>query len=554
MSTDQDDRLKRIEDRLAAIEARLNIQPAPTPLPKAATPLPGARPDAPAPQPKPTTTTPHAGISVPVTAILGWGGVAALVLATAYLIRLAIDSGFLTPERQVGMAAIFGVGLIATGMILRESLRRYASLLPAGGIAVLFLTIYGGHLYHGLFGAVPAAIAVVIVCAISLGLRDFYDNDFFTFFAVIGSYTGPLFLHILNARPLDIVIYFLAWDVLFCLYAFRAKRRSVYLLAAYLALIVFDANWRMANMYDWIWAASFQAVQFVLFLAVTAIYSIRHQQPLRRDEAIVHLPPLLFFYAVEYGLLSQYASNIAPWLAMASIIPMAVVYVIIQGRLPENARAGEVIITAYTAIVLFHAGYMELLPDGWRELAGLLALIVLGIVGLKRASLLNRHWPFAVAIGIIAAVGLSRLLTGYELKHVMGWRILLPLYAATLYAVYWVIRSKDVRSTTAYAALYFGHLTVMAGIVHMSHSRLLVSIVWGLLAVAALIVSMSTGDRRLGQSALLVFAGFALKVLLFDLSGASQLVRIGCLVVLGITMYAGGILYQRIDKPATDKT
>jgi uncharacterized membrane protein len=116
--------------------------------------------------------------------------------------------------------------------------------------------------------------------------------------------------------------------------------------------------------------------------------------------------------------------------------------------------------------------------------------------------------------------------------------------------MYWMLRSRVESGLIAFASLYFGHLIVMAGAVHFTDSRFVVSIVWGLLAVAALIVSMTSGDRRLGRSALLVFAAFAAKVMLFDLSGTSPLVRIGSLVVLGVTMYVGGLLYQKIEARA----
>jgi hypothetical protein len=35
--------------------------------------------------------------------------------------------------------------------------------------------------------------------------------------------------------------------------------------------------------------------------------------------------------------------------------------------------------------------------------------------------------------------------------------------------------------------------------------------------------------------------------MLFDLSHASPLVRIGLLVVLGVTLYAGGWMYKKVD-------
>lgn len=550
---DYDSRLNQIEQRLSIIEARLSIpqsQPkaAPTPAQTATvTPLPLGPERIPTLSRSQSTTS----VGISATTVLGWGGVAALVLATAYLIRLAIESGWLTPERQVGIAGVFGIGLIATGLLLREPYKRYGSLLPAGGVVVLFLTVYGAHLYHKLIGPIPATVGVIAICLGALALREHYKNELYTFFAVVGSFTGPYFLHALAARPLDIVIYFAAWDLLFCGYAIRAGWRSVYLLSAYLAFIVFDATWRTAEHTDWMWAAGFQAFQFVLFSVATFVYSVRHKSPLKEHEAVLHLPPLLFFYAVEYGLLDRHIPDAAPWLALASAALLALGASVVRMRLRDDSRPGEQVVATYAAIVLLHAGYIELVPEGWGAFTGVVVALALAFVAFKQSSWLKRFWPLSMAAAIVALLGYARLTTGLGIEQTVGWRVLIPVYAALLYVGYWVLRSREDAGIGVLASLYFGHLIVMAGAIHFTDSRFVVSIVWGLLAVAALVISMTTGDRRLGRSSLLVFAAFAAKVLLFDLSGTATLVRIGCLVVLGVTMYVGGLLYQKIDQKQT---
>ncbi len=548
-----DDRLRRIEERLSAIEARLSTaQPAlSTPPQPSQAPIPTPLPSIERPLPRLARPEPRTGEGLSATTVLGWGGVGALILATAYLIRLAIDSGWLTPVRQVGMAGVFGIGLIATGLLLRDSYRRYGSLLPAGGIAILFLTIYGAHLYHQLIGPVPATVGIIAICLGALALREQYKTELYTFFAVVGSFTGPYFLHALAARPLDLVIYFAAWDLLFCGYAIRSGWRSVYLLSAYLAFIVFDATWRTAEHTDWMWAAGFQAFQFVLFSVATIVFSIQHRTPLKEHESVLHLPPLLFFYAMEYGLLDRHIPETAPWLALASVAVITIGYLIARSRLEGETRSGEQIVATYAAIVLIHAGYIELLPEGWGAFTGGVILAVFGAVAVRQSHWLRRLWPITAAGAIVAFVGYAQLTSGFRLEPVFAWQALIPIYAAILYAIYWLTRSRVEPKLTALACLYFGHLIVMAGAVHFTDSRFVVSIVWGLLAVAALIVSMTTGDRRLGRSALLVFAAFAAKVMLFDLSGTSTLVRIGSLVVLGVTMYVGGLLYQKIERTTT---
>ena len=43
-----------------------------------------------------------------------------------------------------------------------------------------------------------------------------------------------------------------------------------------------------------------------------------------------------------------------------------------------------------------------------------------------------------------------------------------------------------------------------------------------------------------------IFAVSGAKVLLYDLSQSAPLIRIGCLLILGISLYLGGWLYHKV--------
>ena len=77
-------------------------------------------------------------------------------------------------------------------------------------------------------------------------------------------------------------------------------------------------------------------------------------------------------------------------------------------------------------------------------------------------------------------------------------------------------------------------------------NALLVSLAWGALALACLLLAFRNSDQDLGKSSLFIFAASLVKVMLYDLAGAAPLVRIGSLVVVGLSLYAGGLLYKRV--------
>jgi len=528
-------RFAGVEARLARVESLLPKATAPSPAQAARPTAAKALPPKPEPGDRPSL----------VTSFLGWGGAVALVLAAAYLIRLAVESGWLTPVRQVAFAAISGLAMIAAGFFLRGVNRQYAGLLPAGGVAILFLSIYGAHLFYGFFEATPAAVAVVFVCLLSLWLCRVFESDLYALFAVAGSYSAPLLISGVPSIT-DLVIYFSAWGVVFSVFSIWHGRRLIYLLALYLALIIFDFIFRSKAPDAWAAALTFQTVQFAIFGLATATFSIRNNSPLEAGSAWGHLPPLLIFYFLQYVLLKRHMPELAPWIAAGSALIVLGLYGATRAVLRRPLPGGEFLLWAYIAVVLFHAGYVESVPHAWAPWVAFAAVPVIAVATLRQGAGIRASWPIWVAVGVIFAINYLRIVFDTDLRSVPGRSALAIVYALELYLGYYFIRNRESVKGYATLVLYAGHISAMAAALHLLDERIVESAAWGILALACLGLSLWQRDRVLGQSSLLMFGATAVKVLLYDLGGASPLTRIISLVVLGVTFYAGGLLYQRM--------
>jgi uncharacterized membrane protein len=127
-------------------------------------------------------------------------------------------------------------------------------------------------------------------------------------------------------------------------------------------------------------------------------------------------------------------------------------------------------------------------------------------------------------------------------------KVLTLLYALELYAGYYFVRRMPALKDFYAPLLYAGHISALAAAVQLSTGRFMVSLIWGVLALGCLIISLRNSDKLLGKSSLLIFFAAAGKVLLYDLSSAAPLLRIASLLILGITLYAGGWLYRKVDE------
>ena len=471
-----------------------------------------------------------------------------MVLAASYVIKLAIVSGWLTPERQIGMAVMGALAMIAIGLRLKVSDRAYAGLLPAGGVAILFIATYGAHLYYGLMGA-PAAVALVtLICLLSLWLCQTFQSTLYAFFAVAGTYSVPFLLRSLMLDITDLAIYYACWSAVFGLFSIWVGSRAVYLLALYMAMIGFDWAWRDGSYADqWLSAVLFQTVLLVIFSVAAAFYTVKRAVPLTREATYAHLPALLIFYFLQYALLEQHIPATAPWVAVASAAFIALCYGIARSFSKQELARGKMLLQAYVALVLFHAGYLESVSYNWAPWVAFLLLPVIVLYGAWRKDMSAPGMFVWLAVGIIFLINYLRIVTGIDRSSAVAPDWLSIAYAVELYGGYCLARRAEAARGAWSLLLMAGHLAAIAAAVHIFHDRVVVSVAWGGLALACLMVALNFRDKLLGKSSLLIFAISAGKVLFYDLSSSAPLVRIGTLLVVGCSFYLGGWLYKKIE-------
>jgi hypothetical protein len=273
---------------------------------------------------------------------------------------------------------------------------------------------------------------------------------------------------------------------------------------------------------------------------------VRRNVPLDTTTAMMHLPPLLLFYALQYNLLDQHLHGLAPWIAVASLAALALLYLGARTLLKRRLPGGELLLWSYVALVLFHAIYLESIPGDWAPWAAFVFLPTFAFAALSRKGPLG---PFAIvggAVGLIFLLNFISVVLDFRLEQVPGRHWLASAYALLLYGGYYLVHQREGLGEVKRLLVYAGHVSAMAAAVHLLEVRIAESTLWAVLAVACLGLSIWRNDRLLGQSSLFVFGATGLKVLLYDLSGAQAVARIVSLMILGVTFYAGGILYRKL--------
>jgi uncharacterized membrane protein len=200
---------------------------------------------------------------------LGIVGVFCFILAAAFLIKLAIDSGWLTPMRQMGLAVFFGLTLILAGLRFRDSDVEYLSMLPGAGVVILYMTAYAGKMYYGMYDGLHAMLYVSIVSLVCFVLYRFFTQNFYVIVASIGTYMSSLLLPTDQGSQMDMMMFFIVWDVVFVVMSVWLQNRIIIFVAAYFALGIFGFKYVMDDAYL-METAVFQALQFIVFISGVA--------------------------------------------------------------------------------------------------------------------------------------------------------------------------------------------------------------------------------------------------------------------------------------------
>lgn len=482
------------------------------------------------------------------------GAAVAFLLAAVYLLRVVYDSGWLTPAREVALA-VFGAGaLIAAGLWLaREDRagREYAAWLPAAGCVILFVAAYGAHLYYDLISRNTAIAAVAAASLLTLWLGHRFNLAIFAVFAVLGTYAFPLWLPAHGTPAGDLFVYFTAWSLVFAATSLLEARRLTYVLAMFCALLGFQVVWMLNGVVaDWQAVAIFQLFQFLLFTFTAVAFSVIHRRGMDTEDTVAHGVALYCFYCFEYALLRSNAPELAGPLALGSAVFVLAVYLVARRLLPAAERqGGAMLASSYCSVVTAHILFFEWLPDDLIPWAALLSPLFAFAASPLFRDTPGALWPLRiVAVGVFA-IGFIAALLGDRNRMPMP-DLVLFVYAAALYAGYLFLRTRDALSDNVTALLYAAHVSAMMAFSRWLDSGFTLSVAWGLLALATLAVAVTLRDRNLARSSLIIFAASGLKTLLVDLQDSEPLLRVFTLLVLGVSLYAGGWLYQRIFRNA----
>jgi len=549
--------MNQIVEKLDAIEARLaklegNNQPPTTPLPVMGSSVEAESRTQEAPLreiinksvPYEERTDLHPPKKKSSRNFLGMVGVACILLASLLLIKFTIDSGWLTPFRQLVLAGLFGTSLIAVPFFVNFADKKYISQMPAMGVIVLNLVVYGAVFYHKMMGPFVGLICISAIGFLSLWLLQKIEEDLYAALSIVGTYLGAFLLSSAFKKIYTLGAFLTVWDITFVLYAINLQRRQMIAIAGYLALGLVGMWGIAATKGELYQIISIQIIQFLIFANGTSMYSTINKQTLTSKETWKFFPIVIFFYGQLYYFFDRIQHSYATVFAVAFAAFLFAIYKYAQKKLDQNLESRDMVYTSIT-LIFAHAIYIAEFNDMARMVT---ILVFLGAFTFLKDKFEKSTLPRGakITIGILILLGYISVL--FE-EHRMD-ALSLMIYGGAFGFIGLILRGKLEGSKSA-LVMYMAHAQMVTCIWRLKEyiPDVYIAPLWILYAFGILVWAVKCSDELLAKGAIpLVVVGLG-RFMLFQFWDLATLQKIVSLFVMGGLIFAGGYLYRKVVKP-----
>ena len=263
----------------------------------------------PAPPPMPTPPPPPLLTAAPRksfedrlgTQIFPLIAILALILGTAYGLKLAIEHGLIGPVARVLLGLIAGAALVLWSEVFRrKAMAAFSYSLKAIGSGVLYLSLWAAFQLYHLLPASIALIAMILVTAWNAWMALSQDAELLAGYALAGGLLTPLLLSTGGNHEAFLFTYLGAID-LGIIYLLRTKPWRWLLAPTFAGTVIYFAGWFgeffHAGYID-VWnpqsteTAAFALLFFVLFALITIRGWVTLPEP-EKPGSVAALEPVL---------------------------------------------------------------------------------------------------------------------------------------------------------------------------------------------------------------------------------------------------------------------
>lgn len=122
-------------------------------------------------------------------------GVLAIVIGTAFFLKLAFDNNWIGEQERVILGVLGGVAFLVGSQYWFRKYPVYAQALAGGGIGILYLSIFSAFVPFNMISFYPAIALLLLISSVSAGLALRYDSLTLAIIGIVGAFMAPFILN-----------------------------------------------------------------------------------------------------------------------------------------------------------------------------------------------------------------------------------------------------------------------------------------------------------------------------------------------------------------------
>jgi uncharacterized membrane protein len=520
---------------------------------------------------------------------LNYVGILAVIVGMGFFIKYAFENEWIGPTGRVILGILVGLGFIGLGEYWKKKYKYYSQGLVGGGIAILFLALFGAASFYEIIPMSVGRVLFIIVTIFAVLLSVRYNASSIAFMGFLGGYLNPILLSTGENKQVALLTYIAILDLGVLIVAYFKNWKWLNFVALAATVVIF-AGWA-ATFYSvkpvpYPTTELFLAVFFVIFVSVSIFYNVIHKQQTQLFDLIfIFLVASLFFGASYYNLKDHYPD----WMGLFSGL-MALFYFGLALVSRKRIAAEKRLVLTFLAVALAFLVIMvpiqlekNWITIGWAVLAA--ALVFIGTTTESGAILAGGTGLLIFAIGKLLFVDLDIDIYAPGFVPFLNERFLTALVVAgsTLLSAYFFTRKKEAPyakagSIALFVAAHFVMILVLSleayayfeiplkklsmGMAvtpdyqtpvdrfnlynkYLYAQRLSLSIIWAIYSAALIVFGFVKRHAPSRILAIVLFAVTIFKVFIIDMKGLQNIYRIISFIGLGVILLCVSFLYTR---------
>jgi len=495
---------------------------------------------------------------------LNYVGILALLFAVTFFLKYAFDNNWVGPRGRVGIGLLMGSALYPwSHWLLDRGYKYFSEGIAALGAAVLYLSLWAGWHYYGIFSQSTAFALMIVVTAATMIVAVGRNSERMASLALIGGLITPLLVSTGENHEVALFTYLTILGVGVLGIAWVRNWKSLPP-AQFAATLIYFWGW-YSDFYrdnELTTTIVFATVFFILFATLPVVRSWRDGELSGLEAGIGLVNSLAYLAALRQMLWPQNR-----WALTVAVLALAAAHLGAERLLPEKrGRKLRVARILYAGLALtFVTLAIPIRLEGrWITIAWAVEGAVLIWSGL-RVRFAAMRWVgfvmFAIVAGRLAVISIPAgdfLLNARFATFAIAVACILA--ACSFASAAWTDLSETEKTAYRISAIGANVLALVAlslefwdafgrmpslGIDRGHAQELALSMLWLVYALGLLGAGLWKKSEAMRWQALVLLGVVIVKVFLFDLSFLEKFYRIVSFFLLGLALLLISFYYQR---------